>query len=251
MYQLFLFPLTTLSTSPCISFCLPSFLCFHLLFYTSLSISSATLCFTCGLFVCLFVRLFDSGNWFCYYCLESYFSYSRIHYSTFLFASCFDMMASWRERYAWENVKTFQNVLYFYLFVDLFWGNLLRLCSVTIVWKIICHIQQLIIPQLPVVLIRDGSLKRKMSHISKCFSFIYDLCPLGPNFASICYYPFMVLLQPDEYVDLMLQSLSNIASTTEGSMTIALARDLSNKLYRKYCIRAKLKQGNAQQVHWA
>ncbi|XP_041479767.1 DNA-directed RNA polymerase, mitochondrial-like isoform X1 [Lytechinus variegatus] len=70
----------------------------------------------------------------------------------------------------------------------------------------------------------------------------------SPNFSSICYYPFLILLQPDEYVDLMLQSLSNLSSTTEGSMTISLARDLSTKLHRKYSIRAKLKQGNAQQI---
>lgn len=69
-----------------------------------------------------------------------------------------------------------------------------------------------------------------------------------PNFGSICYYPFLTLLQPDECVSVMLQSLSNIASTTEGSMTIALARELSSRLFRKYSIRAKLKQGNAKQI---
>nr|ABM54185.1 mitochondrial RNA polymerase [Paracentrotus lividus] len=88
------------------------------------------------------------------------------------------------------------------------------------------------------------SLKRALENEKTRQYFKYK----NANFASICYYPFLVLLKPEEYVDLMIQSLSNIASTTEGSMTIALARDLSSKLHRKYSIRAKLKQGNAQQI---
>ncbi|XP_014882890.1 DNA-directed RNA polymerase, mitochondrial-like, partial [Poecilia latipinna] len=50
-------------------------------------------------------------------------------------------------------------------------------------------------------------------------------------------YPYLCLLEDKEYVDIMIQSVSNLPPSGE-SLKI-LAHDLGNRIYTKYCVRQK------------
>ncbi|XP_038136706.1 DNA-directed RNA polymerase, mitochondrial isoform X1 [Cyprinodon tularosa] len=50
-------------------------------------------------------------------------------------------------------------------------------------------------------------------------------------------YPYLLLLEDKEYVDIMIQSVTNLPPSGE-SLKI-LARDLGNRIYTKYCVRQK------------
>ena len=65
---------------------------------------------------------------------------------------------------------------------------------------------------------------------------------------KINFYPFFSIMQPEEYVNLMLESLHVLANSTEGSMTVLLSRELGYRVQRKYLIRRKIKTGVADKV---
>ncbi|XP_022100641.1 DNA-directed RNA polymerase, mitochondrial-like isoform X2 [Acanthaster planci] len=62
------------------------------------------------------------------------------------------------------------------------------------------------------------------------------------------FYPFLSIMDPKEYVELMLEALQNLAVSTEGSMTVSLARELGNRVQRKFFIRRKIKIGVADKL---
>ncbi|XP_071502713.1 DNA-directed RNA polymerase, mitochondrial-like [Diadema antillarum] len=88
------------------------------------------------------------------------------------------------------------------------------------------------------------SLKRAMENEITRQKFKFK----NPNIGSMCFYPFLKLLPVDDYVEMMLQALSTVAATMEGSMTVVLARDLGSRLFRKYGIRSKLQLGSSEQT---
>ncbi|XP_069503971.1 DNA-directed RNA polymerase, mitochondrial isoform X2 [Ambystoma mexicanum] len=50
-------------------------------------------------------------------------------------------------------------------------------------------------------------------------------------------YPFLCLLEDEEYVDIMMQSISNLPPS--GDSLLVVARDLGTQIYNKYCISRK------------
>ena len=70
----------------------------------------------------------------------------------------------------------------------------------------------------------------------------------GATVGKLNFYPFLLIMDTNEYVELMLNALQNLAMSTEGSMTVALARELGNRVQRKFLIRRKIKTGVADKV---
>ncbi|XP_071805146.1 DNA-directed RNA polymerase, mitochondrial-like [Asterias amurensis] len=62
------------------------------------------------------------------------------------------------------------------------------------------------------------------------------------------FYPFFSIMDPHEYVNLMLDALHELANSTEGNMTVLLSRELGYRVQRKYLIRRKIKMGVADKV---
>ncbi|XP_054909267.1 DNA-directed RNA polymerase, mitochondrial [Poeciliopsis prolifica] len=59
-------------------------------------------------------------------------------------------------------------------------------------------------------------------------------------------YPYLCLLEDKEYVDIMIQTVSNLSPTGE-SLKI-LAHDLGNRIYTKYCVRQKHQNGIVEKL---
>ena len=62
------------------------------------------------------------------------------------------------------------------------------------------------------------------------------------------FYPFFSIMDPHEYVNLMLDALHELANSTEGNMTVLLSRELGYRVQRKYLIRRKIKMGVADKA---
>ncbi|PIK39413.1 mitochondrial RNA polymerase [Apostichopus japonicus] len=66
-------------------------------------------------------------------------------------------------------------------------------------------------------------------------------------------YPFMTILNDDDYVQLMLESLPKFAATSEGIGTLHLARELGSRVNQRYIIRKKrrsLVAEKTQKLYW-
>ncbi|XP_038060970.1 DNA-directed RNA polymerase, mitochondrial-like [Patiria miniata] len=72
--------------------------------------------------------------------------------------------------------------------------------------------------------------------------------PRRATVGKLNFYPFLSIMEPEEYVELMLEALQNLATSTEGSMTVSLSRELGYKVQRKFFIRRKIKTGVADKL---
>ncbi|XP_072047348.1 DNA-directed RNA polymerase, mitochondrial-like [Amphiura filiformis] len=62
-------------------------------------------------------------------------------------------------------------------------------------------------------------------------------------------YPFLNILKPEEFADLMLQAVADtLACSTEGLGSYSLSHELGNRVHRKLIIRSKLQKGFAEKL---
>uniref|UniRef100_A0A8C6PXY0 DNA-directed RNA polymerase n=1 Tax=Nothobranchius furzeri TaxID=105023 RepID=A0A8C6PXY0_NOTFU len=59
-------------------------------------------------------------------------------------------------------------------------------------------------------------------------------------------YPYLCLLEDREYVDIMIQSVSNMPPS--GELLKVLARDLGNRVYAKYCVQQKYRNETVEKL---
>nr|XP_048686682.1 DNA-directed RNA polymerase, mitochondrial isoform X4 [Caretta caretta] len=59
-------------------------------------------------------------------------------------------------------------------------------------------------------------------------------------------YPYLCLLEDEEYVDIMLQSLSSLPP--QGESLLVLAKELGTKIYNKYAVRKKLRSRLVEKI---
>lgn len=91
---------------------------------------------------------------------------------------------------------------------------------------------------------------RKIFHvfvIHLSFAFFFKFFPAFGHMKEHVY-PFMTILNDDDYVQLMLESLPKFAATSEGIGTLHLARELGSRVNQRYIIRKKRRSLVAEKV---
>ncbi|XP_071944644.1 DNA-directed RNA polymerase, mitochondrial-like [Antedon mediterranea] len=95
-------------------------------------------------------------------------------------------------------------------------------------------------------------LKAHEREWQSCLSRAFDEDKFGHNIKSFSgianFYPFLCLFDTNEYVDIMLQALHTLATSSEGNARVNLSLELGQRIYHRYVILKKIKTGVSKKI---
>ncbi|XP_033110293.1 DNA-directed RNA polymerase, mitochondrial-like [Anneissia japonica] len=105
----------------------------------------------------------------------------------------------------------------------------------------------------PQIQLKRKHLKEHDQEWRSCLSRAFDEVKFGHNNKSLSgianFYPFMCLFDTEEYVDIMLQTLHTLATSSEGNARVNLSVELGQRLFHKYVIMKKIKTGVSKKIN--